>query len=113
MFRGIFHDSIEMDFASVGADPTTVDADEWTERARTLFLRFGPTQPSTSNHRHELHGETVRMAAAMQAEHFPADPEVDVLGIGDGLDPVVGGVGVVAEYLVHQAGNLLHGLLAY
>ena len=38
--------------------------------------------------------------------------QLHVLGVGDCGDPVGGGVGVVAEHLVHQAGNLLDGLLA-
>ena len=38
--------------------------------------------------------------------------ELHVLRVGDGGDPVVRGVGVVAEDLVHEAGDLLDGLLA-
>jgi len=38
--------------------------------------------------------------------------EGNVLGVGDGLDPVGGRVGVIAEDLVAKSGDLLNGLLA-
>ena len=66
-----------MDFESVGVEPSTVEADRWTEQARRLFLRFGPTQHLTANHQIEHTEAGARLVAAMQAEHFAQDPQID------------------------------------
>ena len=73
LFSSIFESEIEMDFGSVGAEKVTSTPAEWTERARGLFERFGPTQHLTTNHSHTLGSDHVVLVAAMQAEHFPKD----------------------------------------
>jgi hypothetical protein len=79
LYREIFSDEIEMDFASVGMRPGRYAADDWVRDAARLFAGFEATQHTSSNHVHTLRGDSATCVSNMQAEHFIAAEE------GDGL----------------------------
>ena len=80
LYRSIFTDEIDMDFASVGIRPGRYAADEWVKDASRLFAGFEATQHTSTNHVHTLRGDRATCVSNMQAEHFVAREE------GDGLD---------------------------
>ena len=80
LYRSIFSDEIEMDFASVGLRTGPYTAEAWVRSAQTLFAGFSATQHTSSNHVHEIHGESATCMSNMQAEHFVSREP------GDGLD---------------------------
>ena len=80
LYRSIFLDEIEMDFASVGLRSGAYTADAWVRSAQTLFAGFSATQHTSSNHVHEIQGDRASCMSNMQAEHFVAREP------GDGLD---------------------------
>lgn len=80
LYRSIFSDEIEMDFESVGIKPGVYAADDWVRDARRLFAGFEATQHTSTNHVHDVRGDTATCISSMQAEHFvtpgPGDPPV-------------------------------------
>ncbi len=70
LYRSIFTDEIETDFESVGIRPGVYKADDWVRDARTLFAGFEATQHTSTNHVHEVRGDTATCISSMQAEHF-------------------------------------------
>lgn len=80
LYRSIFLDEIEMDFASVGLRSGAYTAEGWVRSAQTLFAGFSATQHTSSNHVHEIQGDRASCMSNMQAEHFVAREP------GDGLD---------------------------
>lgn len=78
LYRSIFTDEIEMDFESVGIRPGLYQANDWVRDARRLFAGFEATQHTSSNHVHEIRGDTATCVSSMRAEHFvtaaPGDP---------------------------------------
>jgi hypothetical protein len=79
LYRAIFTDEIEMDFASVGIRAGLYKADDWVRDARTLFTGFSATQHTSTNHVHDVRGDTATCVSNMQAEHFVLP--------GDGIEP--------------------------
>ncbi len=84
LFRSIFTDAIEMDFASVGLRVGSYDADEWVRDAARLFAGFAATQHTSTNHVHDVRGDEATCTSNMQAEHFVAREPDD--GLADGAD---------------------------
>ena len=80
LYRGVFADTIEMEFDSVGLRSGTYQADEWVRSAKTLFAGFSATQHTSSNHVHDIREDAATCVSNMQAEHFVAREP------GDGLD---------------------------
>ncbi len=78
LYRSIFTDEIEMDFESVGMRTGVYSADDWVRDARRLFAGFLATQHTSTNHVHEVRGDTATCVSSMRAEHFvvpgPGDP---------------------------------------
>ena len=72
LYRSIFVDEIEMDFASVGIRVGVYKADDWVRDARSLFDGFTATQHTSTNHVHEISGDAATCVSNMQAEHFLA-----------------------------------------
>jgi SnoaL-like domain len=72
LYRSIFSDHLEMDFASVGIRAGSYTADAWVRSAQTLFAGFVATQHTSGNHVHEIHGDAATCVSNMQAEHFIA-----------------------------------------
>ncbi len=82
LFRSIFTDTIEMDFASVGLRVGLYDADDWVRDAARLFAGFAATQHTSTNHRHDVRGDDATCMSNMQAEHFVAREPNDGLAEG-------------------------------
>jgi hypothetical protein len=92
LFRSIFLDEIEMDFASVGIRPGLFKAEDWVRDARVLFAGFLATQHTSTNHVHEIEGDRARCVSSMQAEHFIArEPGDGLEGRPDGDRWTIGG----------------------
>ena len=72
LYRSIFTNDLEMDYASIGIEPGTFDADKWVRASKRLFLGFTATQHTSSNHVHHIRGDTATCVSNMQAEHFIA-----------------------------------------
>lgn len=77
LYRAIFTDDLEMDFASVGIAPGAYTADAWVRSAQRLFAGFVATQHTSTNHVHDVRGDEATCVSSMQAEHFIA-PGPDV-----------------------------------
>ncbi len=84
LFRSIFTDTIEMDFASVGLRVGLYDADDWVRDAARLFAGFAATQHTSTNHKHDVRGDDATCTSNMQAEHFVAREPDD--GLAEGAD---------------------------
>jgi len=82
LYRSIFADEIEMDFASVGIRVGTFAADRWVRDARRLFAGFEATQHTSTNHVISIHGDEATCVSNMQAEHFVARREDEPLAPG-------------------------------
>ena len=52
--------------------PGVFTADDWVRDARALFAGFEATQHTSTNHVHEIRGDTATCTSSMQAEHFVA-----------------------------------------
>ncbi len=91
LYRSIFTDEIEMEFASVGLRAGAYKADDWVRSAQTLFDGFSATQHTSSNHVHEIHGDTATCISNMQAEHFIAREPGDGLAGPDADRWTIGG----------------------
>lgn len=90
LYRSIFTDEIEMDFASVGLRPGVYQADDWVRDARTLFAGFQATQHTSTNHVHDIRGDRATCVSSMQAEHF-VEPEPGTEADGDATRWTIGG----------------------
>ena len=77
LYRSIFLDEIEMDFASIGIPSGVFQADQWVESAKTLFKGLDATQHVSSNHVHDIRGDEATCVSYMKAEHFVADDALD------------------------------------
>jgi hypothetical protein len=84
LYRSIFVKTIEMDFSSIGMRSGTYEADEWVRNAKRLFAGFRATQHTSTNHVHDIRGETATCTSNMQAEHFVTREPDD--GLDDGQD---------------------------
>jgi 3-phenylpropionate/cinnamic acid dioxygenase small subunit len=74
LYRRIFTDRIEMDFASYSGTPGTVmAADDWVAGCRVLFTGLDATQHTMSNPLVEVDGSRARCRMYMQAAHFFAN----------------------------------------
>jgi hypothetical protein len=83
LYRSIFTDQIEMDFASTGIRAGVYDADRWVRDAKRLFAGFSATQHTSANHVHEVRGDEATCVSNMQAEHFVERVPDDGLGQGE------------------------------
>ena len=83
LYRSIFTDTIEMDFASVGIRAGTYQADDWMRDAKRLFAGFRATQHTSTNHVHDVRGDEATCVSNMQAEHFVFREPEDGLADGD------------------------------
>jgi hypothetical protein len=84
LYRSIFVKTIEMDFSSIGMRSGTYKADEWVRNEKRLFAGFRATQHTSTNHVHDIRGETATCTSNMQAEHFVTREPDD--GLDDGQD---------------------------
>jgi hypothetical protein len=84
LYRSIFLDTIEMNFKSVGIRSGIYQADDWMRDAQRLFAGFRATQHTSTNHVHEIHGDTATCTSNMQAEHFVIREPND--GLDSGAD---------------------------
>jgi hypothetical protein len=84
LYRSIFTDEIEMDFTSLGMRSGPFSAEDWVRDAQRLFAGWSATQHTSSNHVHQIRGDTATCTSYMQAEHFVAR------GHEDGLDADLG-----------------------
>lgn len=84
LYRSIFIKTIEMDFNSIGLRSGVYQADEWVSGAKRLFAGLRATQHTSSNHVHEIRGDTATCTSNMQAEHFVIREPDD--GLEDGQD---------------------------
>jgi hypothetical protein len=83
LYRSIFTDQIEMDFASTGIRAGVYDADRWVRDAKRLFAGFSATQHTSTNHVHEVRGNEATCVSNMQAEHFVERMPDDGLAEGE------------------------------
>lgn len=75
LLRSLFTEKVHFDFSSF--DPASqgeVSADELVNRAR-LTANFDATQHISSNHRHQIDGDTAICVSYMLASHFLKRPD--------------------------------------
>ena len=76
IFRSIFADEVEMDFASWNEIPRhSIRADELRDNCQVFFAGLDATQHSMSNPTVTIDGNRARCVVYMQAEHFLQDQD--------------------------------------
>lgn len=69
LYRSIFTDAIEMNYAATGGTPQRMTADAWVERWRPQFEGLDATQHLSANHVYDIRGDEATCTSYMQAVH--------------------------------------------
>jgi len=69
-YRSVFTDEIELDYSSYRAENAgTWTADDWVDKARSLFPGLDASQHTITNTLVELQGDVARVQADVRADH--------------------------------------------